>query len=163
MPRKLDDITIIRDSREQNGWFFDEEEKKPGKHRIAGTVINGLDTGDYSVFGHTDLIRVERKNGFQELFTNNSPKENKERFEREVERLSHFPYAIIMIETNLTLDVCGLSVPQFHKSPPVSVLLRWLNGLYFKYKVPHVFVGDAGKKYFRIFIEEALKNANSKN
>src|SRR5690606_29560670 len=100
---------VARDTREQNGWTWIEEEKKPGKCRLLGTNEYGLKTGDYSIMGLEDKLCIERKNGFSELFGNYSPKDHRERFEREMERMMEVPHRYILIETNLNYDTLGLS------------------------------------------------------
>jgi hypothetical protein len=75
---KLPSIVIIRDTREKEnkGWDFHGEDKKPGKVQILGTEEIVLNAGDYSIKGHEDLVRIERKQGFAEMFTNlMSPKD----------------------------------------------------------------------------------------
>src|SRR5687768_8444222 len=104
---KLKDIEIIRDNREKpgEGWFWESEEKRPGKMRISGTTNATLDAADYSVVGYENIVRIERKFGFSELFGNMTSKEHKERFEREMEKLSIIPHAYILIESNLSKDI----------------------------------------------------------
>jgi hypothetical protein len=153
----LPEITIIKDTREQQGWDFEEEEKKPGKIRVKGTVVNMLDAGDYSVAGYEDIVRIERKFGIRELFGNMTPVANKERFEREMEKLSKIPYKYILIESNLSMDVMGLTVPQFFKSPPCSAVMKWLLELQMEYGVVPMFVGDSGKKVARTIFETVIR------
>jgi len=156
----LPEITIIRDTREQQGWIFEPEEKKPGKIRVLGTETATLDAADYSVKGYEDLIRIERKNGFGELFCNMSPKAHKERFEREMEKLRHIPYKYIIVETVLSDDALCLSVPQMFRGPPSSAVLKWLFELQMEYGIVPVFAGDAGQRTARYLIELAIRKAN---
>src|SRR6476620_5096422 len=110
MPARLPSITVVRDTREKEdqGWIFEPEEKVAGKIQILGTVETGLDAGDYTLLGYEDKIRIERKQGFCELFGNMSPKDHRERFEREMEKLRNIPYKYLIIEGMLTRDVLGM-------------------------------------------------------
>lgn len=146
MGKALPDITIIRDTREKEGWVWEPEEKKPGKVRIAGMEVAGLTAGDYSIVGAEHIVRIERKNGFGELFGNMSPKSHKERFEREMEKLEDIPLKYIVIETSLNEDTLGLSVPQMRSGPPASSVLKWLTELQMTYGVHIIWAGDCGKK-----------------
>lgn len=156
----LPEITIIRDTREQKGWIFEPEEKKPGKIRVLGTEVGTLDAADYSVKGYESLIRIERKNGFAELFCNMSPKAHKERFEREMEKLRDIPYKYLIIETVLSDDALCLSVPQMYKGPPSSSVLKWIYELEMEYGIVPIFANDAGKRTARYLIELAIKRIN---
>lgn len=93
MPNRF---TIIRDTREQQGYFFDEDPLYCG-----GTEIAALKTGDYSIRGHENVICVERKKSTGELAGNLG----ESRFARELERMTkikhrflvcEFPYSNIM-------------------------------------------------------------------
>lgn len=154
---KLPELTIIKDTREQKGWDFPCEEKVAGKVRFVGTEINTLDAGDYSIKGAEDLIRIERKYGFAELFGNMSPKESKDRFEREMERLRHIRHKYVLIEGNISNDMLTLSVPQIYKGPPGSSLMKWLIDLQFEYDVQLLPCGDAGKRMAKIIFEQIAR------
>jgi hypothetical protein len=145
MGKKLPEITILRDSREKQGWWFDEEEKKPGKVRVLGTVESCLNAGDYSIVGLEDKIRIERKNGFGELFGNYWPKDNQERFIRECEKLVDIPHKYLLVETSLNYDTFGLSVPQMIKGPPVKRVVDWILQISLNYGIQPIFVGDSGQ------------------
>lgn len=155
----MKDITVLVDSREQKPWQFDIEEPKSGySTRITSSEVTGLDCGDYSVKGYEDLIRIERKMGFGELFNNMIPKTNKDRFEREMEKLQQIKYKYILIESNLSKDIMGLSVGQMFKGPPCSKVFRWLNEIEIKYGVHVNFVGDCGPKVARLIFDNVIKN-----
>jgi DNA excision repair protein ERCC-4 len=115
-------ITIIIDTREQapfsfTGFRADAKHKQPVKDPVTGknkkdhlqnTIYQipdlyvpitraGLPTGDYSIEGHTSEIAVERKS-LNDLFSTLSS--GRERFERELQRLSTFKVAHIVIESD---------------------------------------------------------------
>jgi len=158
MPKKLpNDLVVLRDSREQEGWFWEPEEKKSGRCCIANTEVVGLKQGDYTLKGLEDTFVIERKFGLQEVFGNYYKKEYRERFERELERMQDIAHKYILIETNLNNDTLGLSVPQMRNGPPVKRLISWLTQIQIEYGVHIEFVGDAGKARSRIIFEQMAR------
>ena len=81
-------MTIIIDTREQTPWEWDD----------IPTEVSTLKTGDYSIKGFENEISIERKKTI-ELYTVTG--RDRERFVRELERLSTFDYAAIIIEGTL--------------------------------------------------------------
>lgn len=158
MAKKLPEITIVTDTREQKPWTFDEEEKQPGKVRIAGNVVECLDAGDYSIKGLEHLVRIERKMGFRELFGNMSPTEHRDRFEREMEKLRTIPFKYLLIESNLSHDILALSVPQYQSGPPASRVLDWLTYLNQKYGIHHMFVGECGQRVAKTIFKQIARD-----
>jgi len=90
---KIQDFTIIIDSREQRPFTFQNIKPDPPE-----TVIQGLSTGDYSVIGLENNVCVERKS-MADLF--GSVGKGRARFEREMQRLSAFDYAAIVVESDI--------------------------------------------------------------
>lgn len=78
--------TVIRDTREKTGWWFDE----PG---VCETVVGTLKTGDYSIRGLERLVCVERKANAAELAGNLT--RDAKRFHAELRRMESFQYAVI--------------------------------------------------------------------
>lgn len=147
MGRKaLPEIVCLVDSREKEPWHFSVEEKKPGEIPIIGSEVVKLDQGDYTVKGLENFLSIERKNGWAELFGNYTPSSNKERFEREMERMSVIPHKYIIVESLINSDIMRLSVPQFVKSPPIKRILDWLVNINVTYGVQFIFAGDYGKQ-----------------
>lgn len=157
-------IIVIRDTREKDGqgWVFSPETKKTGRMQIAGTETTCLETGDYSIKGLEDTFAIERKQGFNELYTNLTNAEDKDRFYAEMERLSIFKYKYLIVETSLTSDMMGLALPQHKYGPPISRLVRDIFDIQIKFGVVPIFAGDAGKKVARYIIEEVLKDVNKR-
>lgn len=87
-------FTIIIDSREQSAFDFRQLTEK-GKPLVVGTERKGLKTGDYSVKGFEEMFAVERKE-LGDLF--NCMGSDRERFERQLERLNKLQGAWVMIE-----------------------------------------------------------------
>lgn len=82
------DLTVLVDSREKNKWNF-----SCGKY-VIDIIDTKLDTGDYSLQGYEDLIRIERKASTSEIATNITEK----RFKDWLERLSTYKYKFIICE-----------------------------------------------------------------
>src|SRR5687767_11036915 len=104
----MEDQIVLFDTREQRPWKFEVEEKKSGhKSRIVDCQCDTLDCGDYTLVNYQDVLRIERKAGFGELFNNMTPKANKDRFEREMEKLAKYKYKYIVVEANVNADMMG--------------------------------------------------------
>ena len=61
---KAPDYTVIRDTREREGYHFSKFDK------CLGMVVRKLDTGDYSLVGLEDKICIERKGCVEEIAIN---------------------------------------------------------------------------------------------
>lgn len=83
-----EDIVALVDSRERT---------PPAVDLYLPTQKATLQTGDYSVLGLEQLVRVERKS-LQDLVM--CVGRERERFDRCIERLRHFPLAVIVIEAS---------------------------------------------------------------
>lgn len=109
-------FTIIKDSREQEGYTFEPSSSK--YHTCKGMVVKKLETGDYSIEGLEDKLCIERKSSVTE-FANNIG-QDKYRFMQEIERMKSFPYKFIIFEFSLTdlmnfPEGSGIKEKDFHK------------------------------------------------
>lgn len=154
----LPEYTIIRDNREKpgHGWFFSAQPKEHKPPRCLGTITDTLETGDYSVLGYTDILAIERKADFAELW-NNYNKDNRAAFEDEMYRMSKFKYAYLIIESSLNPDIFELSPPQFVKGVPGKALIKWLMLLSAKNKVSIIPAGGCGKRLTQMICEEVIR------
>ncbi|HWB12992.1 MAG TPA: hypothetical protein VG826_27450 [Pirellulales bacterium] len=84
----LDRLTILKDQQEKPGWSF------PSPIR---TVVGHLNTGDYAPAGAEHICRIERK-ALPDIV--GCCGNERDRFEREVERLLAFPVRILVIEAS---------------------------------------------------------------
>jgi len=112
---------------------IDTREQKP--YRFARSEVKTLASGDYSIVGLEDRIAVERKTK-QDAYS--SLGQGRARFERELQRLSRFDYAAIVIETSLP-DF--LRAPAFSRMNPRAAarsMIAWS----VKYRVCVFFAGD---------------------
>jgi len=159
MANRLPSITIIRDTREKEGWVFDPEEKVAGKIQILGTEVDTLQTGDYTIKGMESIVVIERKNGVSELFGNYSPVEHKIRFEKEIQRMNeNIKHKYIIVESVLSNDLLSMSVPQMKYGPPAKRIVDWLSSLSIKYGVHVIFAGDCGKYIARSIFENIARS-----
>jgi hypothetical protein len=159
---RLPALTVIRDTREQKGWDFHPEEKVAGKIQVLGTEVGTLEAGDYSLKGYEDIIRIERKMGFRELFGNYSPVANRERFEREMEKLRHIKYKYIIVESSLSDDLLGMAPPQVQTGLPCNTVMKWLEELEVEYGISVKYAGPCGKRLARTIFEAVARAENGK-
>lgn len=83
-------FTVIRDTREQNGYEFSAFDY------CDGMVEQKLDTGDYTILGLENKVCIERKGCVEELAINLGQK--KYAFLREIERMKDFPHKFLVLE-----------------------------------------------------------------
>ena len=149
--------TIIKDTREKNGYEF--EAFAYGFKSCAGYVDEVLKTGDYSVRGLEDQVCIERKASATELAVNLGA--DKARFMAEIERMKDFPYKYLLLECSMN-DVLVFpdrsSVPVSRRSQ-VRVrgpyLFKMLTDIQTKHGIPVLFCGD--KKHGQIMCNNLLK------
>lgn len=90
MPKREKEYKVIRDTREQEGYYF----KAFGA--CTGMIDQKLDTGDYAVAGLEDICCIERKGSVEELALNLG--QGKDRFFRELDRMEAFPHKFLILE-----------------------------------------------------------------
>ncbi len=148
---------VIRDTREKlgHGWNFDQHSVERRPPNCDGTIRQKLDTGDYSLEGYEDILSIERKNDFSELWANLS---DRKRIEAEMERMVAIKHSYILIESQITPDHFNLSPPQYIKGVPGKALIRWITFLGIKYDVKVMFVGQCGQRIAQMIFEEVVRN-----
>ena len=135
----MEPITIIADTREQLPYAFES--------RWAVTVRRALPAGDYSVEGLESSIAVERKT--LEDFVH-SVIRDRDRFKKELAKLSEYPHACVVVEAGLT-DV--LLVRYSSGAHPHSVFGAVVS-ICIDHGVPVYFCGD--RQTARRFTQEFL-------
>lgn len=117
-------MIVLIDTREQNPFFYDKSEHPDFKNLKLKTVT--LKTGDYSIAGMSvpgsgPSVTIERKNP-SDLFQ--SMGNDRERFEREIIRMSRFTFAALVTE----IDYRGIftSPPVLSEMNPKSVFRSML-------------------------------------
>ena len=117
-------IRIIADSREQTPYTF---------RGYPATVTAGtLNAGDYSLYGFTDLVSVERKElgDLLGVLTHDRP-----RFCRELERLRGYQAAALVIEASLATIRAGAYRSRMQPDAAVQSLISIMA----KYRLPVFF------------------------
>jgi ERCC4-type nuclease len=111
-------VTVLIDTREQRPYAF------------PGALRKTLATADYSVAGLEDVIAIERKalNDFLNCISR-----ERDRFERELQRLQGFPYRALVVEASLAdiLRACG----GLHPNSIIGTIASWM----MKYHLPILF------------------------
>lgn len=170
--------TVVRDTREKvgQGWNFSASE------RCAGTLIQKLDVGDYSLLGLEKLVTIERKGSISEFCGNLT----QERFvgeydaakggldkQSEIIRLEGVHWPFILLE----FDVDDLiKYPNIPELPPRlrktirfkgSAALKKVIELQMHYKTKIIFCGkdrakDVASSIFKRIVEEVEKKNAAK-
>lgn len=107
---------VVIDTREQFPFSFTgykADAHKGYKPLVIPTVTYGLKTGDYSLEGYEDRIAIERKSAADAYSTFSH---ERERFERELERLSEMEFAGVVIEAGWP-SLIGSPPPRSNFSP----------------------------------------------
>lgn len=107
-----EDVTAICDSREQCPLNL-----TPLKVRVCG-----LDTGDYSISGLEHVVTVERKSLDDFLACVGR---ERERFEREIQRILSFPIRAMVIESSITEIEKGEYRSQVTPAAAIGSILSW--------------------------------------
>lgn len=152
------DIIVNFDTREQKPWLFEKEEAKSGyAAKVIACEQTTIDAADYTIQGYENIIRIERKANFAELYNNMLPKSNQERFEREMEKLRDVKHKYIIVESNLNEDLWGMSPQQVSRGPGCGKIVQWLIELQQEYGIVPLFVGNCGKKVVRKIFDNIVK------
>ena len=61
---KIPNYTVIKDTREKEGYFFKKYDK------CSGMVVETMKTGDYTIKGLEDVLCIERKASVEEIANN---------------------------------------------------------------------------------------------
>lgn len=126
MAQGIEPLTVLVDTREQTPWAFG-----PGVTPLRAT----LPSGDYSLPGLFDRFAIERKS-LPDLLK--SIASDRDRFFREIARLSEFEHATVIVETNaepVHLGQLGLS------KLTVNQVLGTCATIHADYGVPVLFAG----------------------
>lgn len=116
-------FTVLIDQREKHPYFF--HGIRAGASRsyrplVIATQFAHLPTGDYSILGMESRITIERKS-LADLYSTLGS--NRDRFEAEHERMSHFEFAAVVVEASMAMILTS--------PPPESRLLpKSVHGTY---------------------------------
>ena len=147
MKKPLQKMKIIVDTREQDPYKF-------SNFPDVEIISQKLDTGDYSLAGAEEIITIERKSLTDFL---GSITRERERFEKEVERMSKFQHKFIVVESKLEKALEYTKTKTLINS---NMILGTVAGWYLKYNVPFVFLSNRLDCQFFIhsFFRQCLKS-----
>lgn len=139
---------VIKDTREKNGYKFGEYEN------CLGTIQKRLETGDYSIEGFEHLLCIERKASVEELAHNLG--QEKDRFQREIERMSNYHYKFIVLEFTVQdlLDFPEKTKIPEHLKKDIRIhgkfILKRLLEFQLNYDIHVVFAGNKENAFYYI-------------
>ena len=119
-------FTVVIDTREQRPWDFRTfvaDSKQKNRPLIIRTERNALKTGDYSIKGMEDRVTIERKSHSDAWGTFTR---ERDRFERELERMAEMEFAAIVIECDEESLLCNR--PAESRANPKTIyrsLIAW--------------------------------------
>ncbi len=132
---KPEHVTAIQDTRE----------KTPLNLSPLKSIIKGLDTGDYSVSGLEHLIAVERKSIPDLLMCIG---QERERFDREIQRLTGYPIRAIVVEGTIAQIEKGDYRSKVHPNAAIGSIISWQSrGLTFLFCEDHATAGRLTAKF----------------
>jgi ERCC4-type nuclease len=149
--------TVVIDTREKQPWIFEHDDV------FQDVIREGLPTGDYTLVEMKDLLAIERKKSADELFLNLSSKKMKDRFYREMERLSEFKFKFIIVESTLEEALTpthyyinrGKGRNRFSPHMPGALVTEQCINIMNKFGIPVIFAGNRAKYFARKIMLES--------
>lgn len=120
---RAEDVTVVQDTREQTPWALS-----------LTTVVGTLPTGDYSILGLEHQIVLERKSLNDLLGCVGG---ERERFEREMQRLLAYPSRALIVEASWADIERGGWRQKVHPQSVMGSLIGWI-----AFGVPVVMAGS---------------------
>lgn len=152
--------TVIKDSREQEGYTFERFSSR--YHECKGMIVRKLDTGDYSIEGLEDKICIERKARVSELAINLG--KDKRRFMNEIERMKEFPFKFLVLEFSLedVMDFPERSDIPEEKWSSIVITNKYMLKMLIEFQmyddIHVIFCGN--KKNAKLVVSSILKRVN---
>lgn len=118
-------FTVIVDTREQAPYRFmglKSDAKDKNCPLIIPTVRATLKTGDYSIEGLEDHVTVERKE-FGDFY--HCCGGDRERFQKQLERLNEIPVAAIVVEAGLNSVITGHPQSRLNPKTVYRSIISW--------------------------------------
>jgi len=135
-------VKVLVDSRERHPWDL-------SPMRLETTT---LATGDYASSCRRYLL--ERKNSVDELIS--CMTSERDRFERELERMQAFASAIVVVEGTYADLATGCYRSKMKKDSALSTLVAWQQ----RYQIPFQFCGtrDEAERFARSYFHQQFRN-----
>lgn len=157
---KTPPFTVIKDTREQDGWTFEGFDSR--YHTCLGMITQKLETGDYTLKGLEHLLCIERKGSVSELAQNLG--RDKYRFLEEIDRMKKIKHSFLILEFSLN-DIMifpeGSDIPE-EKWDSIHItnkyMLKMLTEIQINNKIQIVFCGD--RKNAKLFTSSLMKRIN---
>lgn len=155
------EFTILKDTREQNGYFFDQYASKGIV--CLGMVDKKLDTGDYSILGLENKICIERKASVSEIAINLGT--DRRRFMAEIKRMQSFEHKYLILEFSmreLMMFPDGSGIPMSKRKyirTSGQFLLKQLLSIQVDYGIHILFCAD--KAHAQITVSSLLRKLAS--
>ena len=154
---------IVADQREKKIWDFAGITRRIKKRDVPveiNVVLKHLKTGDYSIEGMEDVIAIERKS-VRDLVQTVS--QHRERFKRELERLSELKHGIVLIEGDwrAALLECR-DKTSFSPKALDSLMIRWqlsFPNVAWVWRPNRFCAAKTCWKFFDLFYKDHLRNA----
>jgi len=124
-----------RACRGRQGFIIAVDTRERHPYHFAVSELRRLKTGDYSIVDLEEQITIERKR-LDELFS--IAGRERERFERELERMAKLDYAALVIEADLPRILRGAAFSQVSPKAVIQSLVSWS----IRYRVQVFFAGD---------------------
>lgn len=118
-------FVIAVDSREGAPWHFRSiraDAKDKNATLIVRTERKGLATGDYSIVGHENQIAIERKEKGDCFHCMGA---DRERFEKQVQRLSELPHGYVIVEADWLSVFAGHPQSQLRPKVIHRTVISW--------------------------------------
>ena len=131
---------VAVDTREQMPFTFSDLHQNLKRLRVYKNVQT-LKTGDYSIVGFENRVCVERKSK-QDLF--GSVSSGRDRFERELGRMSKMERACVVVECSMQSVKQGLEQSQMDPMNVLFTMISWAG----RYRVPWMFCETRGEAEF---------------
>lgn len=136
---------VIKDTREQDGWFFYPYDK------CIGMDVKKLNTGDYTIDGFEDVVCIERKACVSEIALNLG--KNKDTFLAEMKRMKDYEFSFLICEFDME-DILrypeGSRIPKAQKDK-VKVtgkyILKCLNEFQIYYNTKIILCGNKNNAF----------------
>lgn len=142
-------VNIITDTREQNPYTFTDYPVKV----TPGT----LTTGDYSVYGFTDVVAVERKELGDLL---GCLTHDRDRFTRELERLRGYEAAALLVEAPYRQITAG----RYRSRMKPDAAIQSIVSIMVNYRMPVFFADnrETGERFIYDFLRHYIRHAEQR-
>ena len=152
MAKRSRKIKILHDYREKRPWddvYFGDD--------FEVDAVN-MKTGDYTVEGMEDIVRIEKKANWEEIMLNLSKKKNRINFIKELRRMQKYPIRLLLVQDSMD-RICHMKLHNVHTTP--MMVMSFLSDIVVDYGVTLIPVGTRIKS--KIFIRDIFRKIHDGN